>query len=983
GGRIELSTANGGSGDNFTNTVFCDNAPASITTGTAPFTGNFRPEGGLYTYTCGVSTTFNVNTLAGMGSTDGIWTLRFMDSAGGDLGTMLGWSLEFGPNCSFVQPQPLAPISLAANNPAICGAQNVPVTAPTLSCAGGGSASMSVFLNGVLINPSVPSGGTFTVSGPAGSHVLRYVLPNCQERTQALTITDGAPPIITCPASVTLNLGPGACSTYYDYSVLFSDNCPLTLNGTVNHPINFNNGQAGVMFDIRNTGGAPINIVNFTPSLDPGTWPMQIYITTTAASWVGNDVNPGAWTLLTQQNITSVGTNPGTLIPVTGLTLQPGQAKGVYITSTTGFPINYTNGTRTFSDANLTVSANPGAGKAFPFGATFNARAYNGGVTYANQAQGLVQLDGLPSGGEFPIGTTVNTFKMTDLAGNMSTCSFSVTVQEYPDPKPDLTCNDLINISVDEDCATCINADDVLEGGPYGCYDDYIVELDKTLPYGNGPWVAACVNSSDIGKTYQVRVIDPETGNKCWGTVKIEDKIAPKLTCDPIVMPCNANVTPGAPINTYTAINNSIIDITAASATQAISPVVVSGITPTATVNDLNVEVEVTHTWVGDLQVDIESPNGTRITLMNNINNALACTQDNFKILFDDESSTPFAVLDDPNQSCNTSTTGNDNPGPPYAIEGDYQPQVALNTFDGQGVNGTWKVYVIDGFGADGGHIRSVKLSFGLTGAVVQPATVFEACCLESLTYTDSYVDEDCSTGLTRTISRKWTAKDCSGNTSTCIQEISLIRPTLGDVVLPPDYDGVDADAFQCTDNAYPTPDWIEGRGLQGYPWVFGEPEGCSIDWEYEDLKVDVCDGTYKIRRRWTVIDWCVGDGYTYNQIIKVMDNSGPTMACPANMTVSVDPFSCCAFVNLPDVVIEDNCSRINNISGMIVTFEPFTGEQTGMLTFGGSVSDFPGNNYWDLDTLGAFGWTPCLPQGTHTVTYVAEDDCGNTATCS
>ena len=135
GGRIELSTANGGSGDNFTNTVFCDNAPASITTGTAPFTGNFRPEGGLYTYTCGVSTTFNVNTLAGMGSTDGIWTLRFMDSAGGDLGTMLGWSLEFGTNCSFVQPQPLAPISLAANNPTICGAQNVPVTAPTLSCA--------------------------------------------------------------------------------------------------------------------------------------------------------------------------------------------------------------------------------------------------------------------------------------------------------------------------------------------------------------------------------------------------------------------------------------------------------------------------------------------------------------------------------------------------------------------------------------------------------------------------------------------------------------------------------------------------------------------------------------------------------------------------------------------------------------------------------------------------------------------------------
>ncbi|MEO0007553.1 MAG: hypothetical protein RJA20_1749, partial [Bacteroidota bacterium] len=57
GGRIELSTGNGGSGDNYTNTVFCDNAPTSITAGTAPFTGNFRPEGNLNTLTCGTSVT--------------------------------------------------------------------------------------------------------------------------------------------------------------------------------------------------------------------------------------------------------------------------------------------------------------------------------------------------------------------------------------------------------------------------------------------------------------------------------------------------------------------------------------------------------------------------------------------------------------------------------------------------------------------------------------------------------------------------------------------------------------------------------------------------------------------------------------------------------------------------------------------------------------------------------------------------------------
>ncbi|NBO66255.1 MAG: HYR domain-containing protein, partial [Acidobacteria bacterium] len=309
-----------------------------------------------------------------------------------------------------------------------------------------------------------------------------------------------------------------------------------------------------------------------------------------------------------------------------------------------------------------------------------------------------------------------------------------------------------------------------------------------------------------------------------------------------------------------------------------------------------------------------------------------------------------------------------------------------LVKFDGENTQGTWRLKAVDGVGGDVGTINQFKLEMTyitLAAPGFTVPSVYEACCFDKLTYSDSYVDEDCSTGLSKTLKRKWTARDCSGNTSTWVQTIQFVRPILNSVSMPVDYDGVDAAAFQCTDNAYPSPDWIEARGLQGYPWVFGFPEGCNIDWEYEDLRVDVCDGTYKIRREWTVIDWCSGDGFTYNQIIKVMDNAAPTMACPANMTVSVDPFTCCAFVNLPDVVIEDNCSRINNISGMIVTFEPFTGEQTGMLTFGGSVTDFPGNNYWDLDTLGAFGWTPCLPQGTHTVTYVAEDDCGNTATCS
>lgn len=45
-----------------------------------------------------------------------------------------------------------------------------------------------------------------------------------------------------------------------------------------------------------------------------------------------------------------------------------------------------------------------------------------------------VQTAGLPSGAVFPVGTTVNTFEVTDAAGNKAACSFSVTVVDSQPP---------------------------------------------------------------------------------------------------------------------------------------------------------------------------------------------------------------------------------------------------------------------------------------------------------------------------------------------------------------------------------------------------------------------------------------------------------------------------------------------------------------------------------------------------------------------
>ncbi len=78
--EVMLAQANGGSGDNFTNTVFDDEAATSIADGTPPFTGSFQPVGDL-------------STLDGLSSI-GDWTLSILDTANGDGGTLQDWSLQ-------------------------------------------------------------------------------------------------------------------------------------------------------------------------------------------------------------------------------------------------------------------------------------------------------------------------------------------------------------------------------------------------------------------------------------------------------------------------------------------------------------------------------------------------------------------------------------------------------------------------------------------------------------------------------------------------------------------------------------------------------------------------------------------------------------------------------------------------------------------------------------------------------------------------
>jgi subtilisin-like proprotein convertase family protein len=79
GTQIELSTGNGGSGDNYINTTFDDEASTPIQSGSAPFTGSYKPEQLLSTYD-GIPAS-------------GPWVLRVYDNYNTDQGTLITYCI--------------------------------------------------------------------------------------------------------------------------------------------------------------------------------------------------------------------------------------------------------------------------------------------------------------------------------------------------------------------------------------------------------------------------------------------------------------------------------------------------------------------------------------------------------------------------------------------------------------------------------------------------------------------------------------------------------------------------------------------------------------------------------------------------------------------------------------------------------------------------------------------------------------------------
>jgi Ca2+-binding RTX toxin-like protein/subtilisin-like proprotein convertase family protein len=127
-------------------------------------------------------------------------------------------------------------------------------------------------------------------------------------------------------------------------------------------------------------------------------------------------------------------------------------------------------------------------------------------------------------------------------------------------------------------------------------------------------------------------------------------------------------------------------------------------------IEDLDVHLAITHTWVGDLEVVLTHVDtGTSVSILDRpgvpTQGQYGCLGDGIDATLDDEAGDPVE---------DTCFAGDP---PPLAIEGRFSPNNPLSGFDGESIGGRWQLKVIDHATGDTGSLDSWSLS------VEQPAT--------------------------------------------------------------------------------------------------------------------------------------------------------------------------------------------------------------------------------------------------------------------
>jgi hypothetical protein len=220
-----------------------------------------------------------------------------------------------------------------------------------------------------------------------------------------------------------------------------------------------------------------------------------------------------------------------------------------------------------------------------------------------------------------------------------------------------------------------------------------------------------------------------------------------------------------------------------------------------------------------------------------------------------------------------------------------------------------------------------------------------------------------CGAGL---IFRTWTATDPAGVAASCVQQVKIVNnnPFTGSSIIWP----ADITVYGC--NAATHPD------STGRPTLPPASPCYTLVSGYTDIPLtSVPDACVKILRTWYVIDWCqynpnnpTGPGrWERVQTIKVIDQSGPTFTNCNNRTFCNFKSDCGPLAPDLSITATDGCTPANQLTyTWTVDVNDDNIADPGYVTSGAGQNTT--NNY---------------PIGTHRISYAVSDGCGNTSYCN
>jgi subtilisin-like proprotein convertase family protein len=228
GAFLDLSTDNGGGGDNWSSCTFADGSP-NITTGAPPYTGTWSPEGRATTLNNPYSNanpleTFTFqNTFNGINA-DGVWSLYINDHVAIDWGIINSWSITFtSGNAPIATPASLN----ACDNGTGSAIFNLTTLNSTVN--NGTSSPVFYFLDMAATQPIIPPNAF--VSGP-NTVYARIGSGNCASVPVPITLTL-SPAVL--PSVPTVTITPVSSCNPVNGNIVFSIGTPgvYAINYTV------------------------------------------------------------------------------------------------------------------------------------------------------------------------------------------------------------------------------------------------------------------------------------------------------------------------------------------------------------------------------------------------------------------------------------------------------------------------------------------------------------------------------------------------------------------------------------------------------------------------------------------------------------------------------------------------------------------------------------------------------------------------------